>query len=135
MAEMTVAATPATTGYVDPKKGVWGQVPNLRQNSSGVAQTITNNVITDVTNHIADRSNLKLSVFYVSSVENTNTWTSEIKNAVACAWQPEDATDDDVRIAITAVGTASGERSRGGSVFTAVAGGTRSGWLWVLHSE
>jgi len=131
MAEATFAATPATTGYVHPRLGLYAQVPT----SAGSAQTITNNVITDVANPISNRNGLFLSIFYGSSVANTNTWTSHITNAVACAWQPEDATDDDVRAAITSVGTSWGARSRGGSVFTFVAGGTRTGWLWVLHGS
>ena len=128
MAEATFAATPATTGYVNPRLGLYAQI-------GSTAQTITNNVITDVANPISNRNGLSLSIFYGSSIANTNTWTSHITNAVACAFQPEDATDDDVRAAITSVGTSWGSRSRGGSVFTFVAGGTRSGWLWVLHGS
>ena len=121
----------SVAGFVEPKSGLYLQVPN----SSGSAQTITNNVITDVATPIANRNGLKFSIYNLIDVANAETVASEIKNAVACAWQPEDVTEDDVRVAITSVGTVSGERSRGGSVFTFVASGTRSGWLWVLHTE
>jgi hypothetical protein len=117
----TYNATKSTAGFVEAGKGVFG----------GIA-TITNNLNTDVNTPLADRQGLKLGIYHMTDVANTDTWASGIPAAYACAWQPEDATDDDARAVITAY-TAVGERSRGGSVFTFVTGGTRAGWLWVLH--
>lgn len=131
MAEATVALTPSDTGYAG--QGVWSSNPNLKKLAAGVQQTDANSVLTDVGN-LQPRNGLTLSIFYFSAVADTNTWTSEIKNAVACAWQADVADDDDVRASISSH-TASGARGRGGAVFTFVAGGTRSGWLWVLHGS
>ena len=119
---------PSVAGFVVPKLGVYSQVPT----SAGAAQTITNNVITDVANPISNRQGMQLSVFNVIDIANTETLNTGLPNGIACAFQPEDATDDDVRAAITGF-TAVGARSRASTVLTFVAGGTRSGWIWMLH--
>jgi hypothetical protein len=130
-----MAITPVQKGTAGfPGNGVYGSFPNTKRDSTSVQQTITNELIANVDNHHPNKDGLKLSIFYFNDAANTETWSSEIKNAVACAWQPDDATDDDVRVAITGA-TAGGSRSRGGAVFTFVAGGTRGGWLWVLHGS
>lgn len=111
-----------TTGYVG--NGVYG----------GVATT-TNNLLSDVATHFPDRSGFALSIFHFSDIDNLDTWTSEIKNAFACAWQAEDGADDCCSVAITSYTTAQ-SRARGGAVFTFQAENSDSaGWLWVLHGS
>jgi len=115
-----------TAGYVQPKLGVFGV--------GSTASTSTNNLLTDVNNPRSNRNGLHLSIIHFADVDNAETWTSEIKGAVACAWQGEDATDDDGAVFITVA--AAGGRSRSGSVFQfQMENSTSAGWLWVLHAS
>ncbi len=123
MAAITVDKT--TAGYVPP-----GFVFGV----GSTAQTTTNNLNTDVSN-IHSTQGLKLTVFHCTAVANAETITEEIHNAVACAWQPEDATDDDVRVVLTVSASKVNNRARSSATFTFVTGGTRAGWLWVLHGS
>ena len=101
-----------TAGFVD--KGVYG----------GVVTGIGADLLVDVAEHHPDRSNLKLSIFHLSGITDTITYTTGMDSIVALAWQPEDGTDDDVRAVLTTQVT---------GIVTFAAGGTRAGWLWILH--
>ena len=124
MAE-TTPTTSGTAGYVQPKLGVFGV--------GSTASTSTNNLNTDVDNQRSNRNGLQLSIIHFASVSDTNTWDSELKGAVACAWQGEDADDDAASVFITVA--AAGGRSRSGSVFQFQTENTCAGWLWVLHAS
>lgn len=112
-----------TAGYVVPGKSVYGGV-----------STTTNNLLSDVDTHIADRQGLKLSIFYfgpsnsANDIDTGDTWTSNISNIVALAWQPADATDDKVSPSLTTQAT-------GVVTFTAENATNNEGWLWVLHGS
>lgn len=113
MAEATVNMTRGTAGFVDPRMGVFG----------GVC-AVTDNLNTDTNQPQANRNGMELLIFHLTSVANTNTFTTGINDIVGVSWQPEDATDDDVRPSLTTQTT---------GVVTFVAGGTRAGWLWILR--
>ncbi len=70
------------------------------------------------------RSTCKLEVRHLTGVANAGTYASGIPNIIAVAWQPEDATDDDVRPYLVTQAT---------GLVAFVAGGTRAGWLWILR--
>ncbi len=125
MAE-TVPTTSGTAGYVQAKLGVFGV--------GSTASTAINNLNTNVDNQRSNRNGLQMSIIHFADVDNTETWTSELQGAVACAWQGEDA-DDDAGVAFITVAAAGG-RSRSGSVFTfQMQNSTSAGWLWVLHAS
>ena len=124
----TISATDATTGFV-PKGSVFGI-------GETTAQTISNNLAT--VGQIRNFKGLTLSVYHVTAVTDTDTITiGGMNGAVACAWQPEDLGDDgDVSVLVNPAASATGARSRIGTIFTFVGGGgTEQGWLWVLHAD
>ena len=108
---MATKTAQGTAGFVS--KGVYG----------GVA-TVTNTILTDVAEHLADRSGLKLSIWHLTAVADAETLTTGIDSIKAVAWQPDDCTDDDVRPTLTTQAT---------GIVTFKAGGSRKGWLWILH--
>jgi hypothetical protein len=109
----TINMTKSTAGYVDPRMGVYG----------GVC-AVTDNLVSDTDQLRSNRNGLELLIFHVTAVANAETLTTYIDDIVAVAWQPEDATDDDVRVSLT---------TQANGILTFVAGGTRQGWLWILH--
>jgi hypothetical protein len=123
----TISATSATTGYVPP-----GFVFGIGQTT---AQTNTNNLAT--VGQIRGTAGLTLSIFHVTAVANAETITiGGMHNAVACAWQPEDIGDDgDTSVLVNVASAATGNRGQTGTTFTFYNGGTRQGWLWVLHGN
>ncbi len=124
MASITTDNT--TAGFV-PRGFVFGV--------GSTAQTTVNNLQSDVDSKHG-HAGLQLSVLHVTAVSNTDSITEEIYGAVACAWQPEDASDDgDVSVVLT-LGTAVGASARKPALFTFVGGGgTEAGWIWVLHAS
>ena len=101
-----------TAGYVS--KGVYG----------GVVSGIGGDLLVDVAEHHPDRSNMKLTITHLTDVADAETLAMGMDSIVALAWQPEDGTDDDVRAVLTTQVT---------GIVTFAAGGTRKGWLWILH--
>ncbi len=116
MGVITPAITAATTGFVVPGASVYG--------AGSTASTSTNNLLSDVDKHYANRNGLKFSIFYFAAAANTDTWTSNIPGIVALAWQGADA-DDDAGVPFLST-PSSGE-------VTFQMQGTAEGWLWVLH--
>ena len=112
MPEKTPTTTKSTAGYVDPRKGVFGGVT-----------TGTGNLNTLVNQRISNRLGLQLLIFHFTSMSNGDTWTSNIKNIVAVAMQPEDANDDGSTAFLTAQTT---------GTITIQAGTSTSGWLWIM---
>ena len=108
---MAAITAVGTNGFVD--KGVWG----------GVLSAITADQLAEGT-HLSNREGLTLTIWHLNAVANAETLTTGLDSIVAVAWQPEDPTDDDVRMALTTQVT---------GILTFVAGGTRAGWVWILH--
>ena len=108
----SVVTDNTTSGFVDVKTGVFGGVV-----------AVTDNLLTDTNLPVVNRLGMDLLVYRCIDVANAETITFSRPDIVALAWQPEDATDDDVRAALTTQAT---------GVVTFVAGGTRQGWLWML---
>ena len=100
-----------TSGYT--QKGVWG----------GVLTAITADMLAEGT-HLADHSGLKLEIVHLTAVDNAETLALG-PGIFAVAWQPEDPTDDDVRMALTTAAT--------GTV-TFVASAASAGWVWILRN-
>lgn len=114
MGAVTPSVSVSDTGYVNPHNGVFG----------GVA-TATNNLRTDVASL---RNNVQGCLFtrhYFGDVSTGDTWTSNIPNIVAVAWQPADATDDAAGVFLSAQAT--------GAV--GWIGTNAEGWLWVIHGS
>ena len=115
MAAKTPVADNTTSGFTEPGKSVYGGV------NAVAASLITNGT------HHADRSGLKLRVFYFSDIDDTDTWTSNIDNIVAVAWQADQADTDKVGASVTTALT---------GVITFDAENANSvGWLWVLSGS
>ena len=125
MAAITVDNT--TTGFV-PAGFVFG----IGQTT---AQTTANNLAT--VGQIRSTKGLTLTIHHCTAVATGETITiGGMHNAVACAWQPEDIGDDgDTSVLVNVAATATGDRARSGTTFTFTNGGTRQGWLWVLHGN
>lgn len=123
----TISTSADTTGYVPP-----GFVFGIGKTT---AQTNTNNLAT--VGQIRGIAGLTLSVFHVTAVANAETITIPgLHNAVACAWQPEDIGDDgDTSVLINVASSTTNYRAQKGTTFTFYNGGTRQGWLWVLHGN
>lgn len=111
------------TGFVDPRSGVWMQTAALGGDNTtdgGLA---------------VSTKNLKLSIFsFLAStsghdIDSGDTWASGLKGIVACAWQPNDTTDD-----LVAVEPDVANRATGVVKFTST-NSNNTGWLWVLHHE
>lgn len=121
MAAKTPVTTRSTAGYVDPGLGVYG----------GVA-TGTNNLVSDVDEHLVNRNGLKLSIFYfgpsasANDIDDGDTWTSNIPGIKAVAWQGADIADDCVAATLTTAAT--------GVITFAAENANSEGWLWVLHA-
>lgn len=127
MAEATAVTTVGGTGHC-PDGWVYG----VGQNGES---TITNDMLGDSIGQLHNTASLKFKAIRFSSIANTNTYTSGLRGVVACAWQPDDCTDDDVRAVITDRDNKPNTTdTRGAAKFTFVAGGTRSGWLWVWYT-
>jgi len=122
-----ISATAATTGFV-PKGSVFGI-------GKTTAQDNTNNLAT--VGQIRSTKGLELEIFHCTAVANAETITiGGMHNVVACAWQPEDIGDDgDTSVLCNPAASATGERGGVGTTFTFYNGGTRQGWLWVLHGS
>lgn len=103
-----------TSGYVDPQRSLYG----------GVA-TATNNLLSDVDQHIPDALGLKLSRFHFSDIDDGDTYTSGIPGIVAVAFQAEDIGDDHVAATLTTAAT--------GEITFGSANANSAGWLWVAH--
>jgi hypothetical protein len=123
--------TVGTSGYVG--QGVYGV---SHSTVSPAAESTSGNNLLTVGKLYPNKDGLKLSIFYFAGdVSDGETWTSEIKNAVACAWQGADA-DDDAGCAFIPAVSKAGSRGRGGAVFTfAMQNASSEGWLWVLHGS
>ena len=113
-----------TAGFTD--LGVYGW-----SGRDGTVVSATTDLVVEVNSHIPNRSHLQLKEAHLNSVANAETLATGIANAVACAWQAEDAAADDVRAFLTY--TAVGTRARSTATLNFLAGGTRSGWIWILH--
>jgi hypothetical protein len=85
--------------------------------------------------HFPDINGWTVSVWYFADIDDTDTWTSEIKNAVAAFWQGDQADTDKASVTITS-NTVGGVRARGGAVFTFdVESANTNGWLLVIHGS
>jgi hypothetical protein len=69
---------------------------------------------------------MKLRIFYFSDIDDTDTWTSEIDNIHAVAWQG-DRPDNDMQ--------AAGLTTADGGVVTFDGASNKNGWLWVLSGS
>jgi len=112
MAAKTPVTTTTTAGYVVPALGVYGGVNAVN------AALITNGT------HTANRLGLKMGIYYFSDVDDTDTWTSNIPNIVAVAWQADQANTDKVGASLTTAAT--------GVITFDCENANSNGWLWVL---
>jgi len=112
MAAKTPLTTTSTAGYVVPSQGIYGGV-----NAANAAMT------TNGTHH-ASRQDLRLSIFYFTDIDDTDTWTSNIPGIVAVAWQANQADTDKVGATLTTAAT--------GVITFDAQNANSAGWLWVL---
>jgi hypothetical protein len=122
MAAKTPVMTRSTAGHVEPGLGVYG----------GVC-AVTDNILSDTAEHLANRNGLKLSIFYfgpsasANDIDNGDTWTSNIQGIKAVAWQGADAADDCCAATLTTAAT--------GVITFQAENANSEGWLWVLHAS
>lgn len=110
------AITPAVegeTGYCLPHTVFTGQVTGGTDQSS--------------TSVIQGRAGMILEVYRFPTIEDGDTWESEIINIHAVAWQPDDLDSDFGNAGLTDADT-------GQVTFDAPVGGIQ-GWLWVLRGK
>ena len=113
MAAVTPVTDNTTAGHTVAGMSVYGGV-----------NPISTALIT-VGKHHANRNGAKLSIFYFSSVDDTDTWASGIKNIIATAWQADQADADICATTLTTALT--------GEVTWDCQNASSNGWLWVLH--
>ncbi len=78
--------------------------------------------------HKANRNGLQLSIFHFADVDDdgaADTWTSNIPNIAAVAWQADQADADQVAVTLTI--------ALDGVVTFQGPNTNNVGWLWVLH--
>ncbi len=120
MAVKTPVTDNTVAGYVVPGKGMYGGVG-----------TTTNNLLTDVDQHLADRQGLKEDIFYfgpsnsAKDIDNGDVWTSNIPGIVRVFWSAADATDDLVNPVLTAAAN--------GEITFISTNSNNEGWLLVKH--
>lgn len=73
--------------------------------------------------HQADASGDVLQKFYFANIDNADTWTSNIPNIKAVAWQPDTANSDLVGCSLTTQAT--------GVITFTTGADDKKGWLWV----
>lgn len=110
------AVTPATVGTT-------GFLPTSNVFAGPVAAASERTTAGTVQSHKGSQ----LEVFYFADVDNNDTWTSNIPNIQAVAWQPSNGDDDWVAATVTTQAT--GVVTFG----TDNAASGNSGWLWVLR--
>jgi hypothetical protein len=112
MAETTVAV-PGDAGYCPPHSA-WGGVNPITTALQAVGA-------------IQPHSGFTLEVYYFNDVSDTNTYTFNIPNIHAVAWQPDQADADICAVTLTNVAT--------GEVTWDCQNASSQGWLWVLRGK
>jgi hypothetical protein len=112
MPPKTPLATKSTAGYVVPELGIYGGVNPVATALTSVGQSHPN------------RSGLKMTTWYFTDIDDTDTWTSGIPGIVAVAWQANQADTDKVGASLTTAAT--------GVVTFDAENANSAGWLWVL---
>jgi hypothetical protein len=110
-AAKTPVITKGTAGFVEPGRGVWGGVvdPGTSIISNG--------------KHHSGREDLKLGIFFFSTVDHGDTWTSNIPGVVATSWQADQPDTDRTCCTLIVAKTGQIEFSNGAAA---------TGWCWVL---
>ncbi len=114
MSAITPVTDTTTAGYVIPNLGVYG------------GEAATSESILTEGKRFHNRNNMKLRIYYFSSIGDGDTWTSGIKGIIACAFQA----DNDLNWQIVASPTVAAT----GVVTFQTNGAARKGWLWVLSA-
>lgn len=110
MAAKTPATGPATSGFVDPHRGVFtGAVDGTSMLSNGA---------------IANGEGMRLQRFFFQDIDSGDTWDSGIPQIRAVAWQPDVVGDDVVTVTLSNVST--------GRIGFIATNANSTGWLWVL---
>lgn len=99
------------SGYVPPFNAFTGV-------NAVAAALITNGTI-------QGHGGFKLEVYAFADIDDTDTWTSNIQNIAAVAWQADQADTDKVGASVTTQAT--------GVVTFDVENANSTGWLWVLR--
>ena len=123
MGAITPVIDNTTSGYVDPRKGLWGGICALADNiRTGTAQ------------HLVNRQGLNTSIFFFDDVSNADTWGTAsigLKGVVACFWQGCDPDDDGGSASLLSVDSTKGHCKIGFAMQNA----NSEGWLLVFHGS
>ncbi|GAG32180.1 unnamed protein product [marine sediment metagenome] len=105
-----------TAGYTVP------MIPSVR----GGVNAVNADLITNGT-HKANGNDLKWQNYYFSDIDDTDTWTSNIPNIFAVAWQGDQVDTDRVAATVTTAAT--------GIVTFGAENANSKGWLWVMRGQ